>query len=89
MRLPTTQCVTSLLLVLEDALDCCIVPCALVCEPVIDIVANLGLSGEAIDAFLAVVVEMGDGVEDVVALRKTRAGGNWLTGGIAMVSYWQ
>jgi hypothetical protein len=58
-------------------LDCC-VDAGNLDGDVIDVVVNLGLSGD-------VGVDLCDDVlmEDGLAfLRKTRAGGNWLTGGI-------
>jgi hypothetical protein len=42
---------------------------------------NLGLSGD-VRVDLRVVVLIGDGEEVVTFLRKIRAGGNWLIGGI-------
>jgi len=45
-----------------------------------EVVVNLGLSGDVnVDLRLAALTE---DVDDVEVLRKTRAGGNWLTGGI-------
>jgi hypothetical protein len=54
------------------------------CEALEDEVVYRGLSGDARLALLDVEILMGDGVE-VALLRKTRAGGNWLTGGIVVV----
>ena len=45
--------------------------------------ANLELKGE-VDVKVRVVI-MPDGGADIEALRKTRAGGNWLTGGMVVV----
>jgi hypothetical protein len=44
---------------------------------------NLGVGGLEVKGDLIELVEMGDGLE-AGALRKTRAGGNWLIGGIVM-----
>jgi hypothetical protein len=45
----------------------------------------LGLSGDVRLALREVEMVMGDGVEEAAFLRKTRAGGNWLTGGIVVM----
>ena len=58
--------------------------CAMDCEALEDEVVYRGLSGDVRLALLDVEILMGDGVE-VALLRKTRAGGNWLTGGIMVV----
>ena len=44
---------------------------------------NLGVGGLEVKGDLIEAVESDDGLE-AGALRKTRAGGNWLTGGIVM-----
>jgi len=45
-----------------------------------EVVVNLGLSGDVnVDLRLAALTE---DVDDVEVFRKTRAGGNWLTGGM-------
>lgn len=46
-----------------------------------DVVVNLGVNGDANVERLAAA----DDVDVVETLRKTRAGGNWLTGGMLMV----
>lgn len=49
----------------------------------------LGLSGEASDDLRAAVPVMergfGAGEDEVAVLRKTRAGGNWLIGGMVVI----
>ena len=50
-----------------------------------DEVVYLGLSGDVRLALREVEMVMGDGVEEAAFLRKTRAGGNWLTGGIVVM----
>ena len=45
---------------------------------------NLGVGGLDDRGDLIELVEIGEGLEGVV-LRKTRAGGNWLMGGMAMM----
>jgi hypothetical protein len=48
-----------------------------------DVAVYLGLSGEVKDALLDAEMLICEGVvEEAAFLRKTRAGGNWLTGGI-------
>jgi hypothetical protein len=64
---------------------CCDMICAMDCEAFdAEDVAYLGLSGDARLARRDVEMVMGDGDEEVAFLRKTRAGGNWLTGGIVI-----
>lgn len=46
------------------------------CDAVTAIVVNLGLSGDISNVFLAGVSASGDGGDEGVALRNTRAGGN-------------
>ena len=62
--------------------------CVAHCEADGDVVAacevNLGVGGLEVRGDLMELVEIGEGLEAVV-LKKTRAGGNWLTGGIVMV----
>jgi hypothetical protein len=65
--------------------------CAIDCWCCVDMDSvYLGLMGEDIDDLRAAVVAvvMGEGVDadEVAVLRKTRAGGNWLIGG--MVAGW-
>lgn len=48
---------------------------------------NLGVGGLDVKGDLIEFVDKGDGLE-AGALRKTRAGGNWLTGGIVMWWWW-
>lgn len=59
--------------------------CAAHCDTDGDVVAacevNLGVGGLADRGDLMELVEIGEGLEAVV-FRKTRAGGNWLIGGI-------
>jgi hypothetical protein len=45
---------------------------------------NLGVGGDDVIGDLIELVEIGDGLPTGV-LRKTRAGGNWLMGGIVVV----
>ena len=45
---------------------------------------NLGVGGDDVIGDLIELVEIGDGLPTGV-LRKTRAGGNWLIGGIVVV----
>ncbi|KAH8639430.1 hypothetical protein IG631_07200 [Alternaria alternata] len=54
------------------------------CEAFEEEVVYRGLNGDVRLALLDVEMVMGDGV-DAAFLRKTRAGGNWLTGGIVVV----
>jgi len=50
-----------------------------------DAVVYLGLMGEVrVDRRAVGIVEMGAGIAEAF-LRKTRAGGNWLTGGMVKV----
>jgi hypothetical protein len=59
-------------------LDCCVDAGNLDGDVLDDVVVNLGLSGDVkVDLCDAVLIEDG-----LAFLRKTRAGGNWLTGGI-------
>ena len=80
------QCVVSNLLALpETPLEpgCC---CDKACDIFVDDVAvYLGLSGEVKDALLDAEMLICEGVvEEAAFLRKTRAGGNWLTGGMVV-----
>jgi len=60
--------------------------CAMDCDAFdADEIAYLGLSGDVRLARRDVEMLMDDGDDEVAFLRKTRAGGNWLTGGIVIV----
>lgn len=62
-------------------LDCCIVACAVVCDEAL--VAKRGVGGPDANGE-RMFVEICDG-RGTGPLRKTRAGGNWLMGGIVVV----
>lgn len=49
---------------------------------------NLGVGGDDVIGDLIELVGIGDGLAAGV-LRKTRAGGNWLIGGIVVVWWWR
>lgn len=72
--------VASDLLDVEDSLDRCVEVCVRDGDEIDDVVVNLVESGDDnVDRLAA------DDVLDVGVLRKTRAGGNWLTEGIFKV----
>lgn len=64
--------------------DLCTAHCDTDGDFVADWELNLGVGGDEERGDLIGLVEMGEGLEAVV-LRKTRAGGNWLTGGIVIM----